>query len=88
MYVILTYDVADPGRLQKTLKYLRRYLNWIQNSAFEGELSVAKLAAMKSGLEKLIDTTEDSVLIWTLRDVKWLERETMGVEKAPISTFI
>ncbi|HMX39907.1 MAG TPA: CRISPR-associated endonuclease Cas2, partial [Saprospiraceae bacterium] len=38
MYVIAVYDVGEK-RVGKMLKLCRRYLNWIQNSVFEGELS-------------------------------------------------
>lgn len=42
MYVILVYDI-DAKRVGKMLKLCRRYLNWIQNSVFEGELTDVKL---------------------------------------------
>jgi CRISPR-associated protein Cas2 len=42
MYVILVYDVGEK-RVGKMLKLCRRYLNWIQNSVFEGEISEVKL---------------------------------------------
>ena len=35
MYVILVYDFGE-RRVGKMLKLCRRYLNWIQNSVFEG----------------------------------------------------
>lgn len=42
MYVILVYDFGE-RRVGKMLKLCRRYLNWIQNSVFEGEISEARL---------------------------------------------
>lgn len=42
MYVILVYDV-DQKRTAKMLKLCRRYLSWIQNSVFEGEISEVQL---------------------------------------------
>ena len=42
MYVILVYDFREK-RVGKMLKLCRRYLNWIQNSVFEGEISEARL---------------------------------------------
>ena len=38
MYVILVYDI-DQKRVGKMLKLCRRYLDWIQNSVFEGEIN-------------------------------------------------
>ena len=42
MYVIAVYDVGQK-RVGKMLKLCRRYLNWIQNSVFEGEITDVKL---------------------------------------------
>ena len=42
MYVILVYDCGEK-RVGKMLKLCRKYLNWIQNSVFEGEISEVKL---------------------------------------------
>lgn len=87
MYVILVYDV-NVERVAKVCKYLKRYLPRVQNSVFEGELSEGKLATMKAGLFKLLDPRTDSVLVWVLRDAKWVERQVMGYEKLPVSNFL
>ena len=42
MYVILVYDCGEK-RVGKMLKLCRKYLNWIQNSVFEGEIIEVKL---------------------------------------------
>ena len=42
MYVILVYDCGEK-RVGKMLKLCRKYLNWIQNSVFEGEITEVKL---------------------------------------------
>ena len=42
MYVILVYDIGEK-RVGKILKLCRKYLNWIQNSVFEGEITDVKL---------------------------------------------
>ena len=65
MYIILVYDIEVP-RVVKVCKYLRQHLNWIQNSVFEGELTKAQLARVKSGLSAIIDTEKDSVIIFQL----------------------
>jgi CRISPR-associated protein Cas2 len=82
MYVILVYDVGEK-RVAKVCKFCRQYLNWVQNSSFEGELSEARFARLKSGLRAIIEPDEDSVLIYTARDERLLSRSVMGVEKAP-----
>ena len=47
MYVILVYDV-DQKRTAKMLKLCRRYLSWIQNSVFEGEISEVQLKQLQT----------------------------------------
>jgi CRISPR-associated protein Cas2 len=80
------YD-AGVERVGRICKHLRRYLPHIQNSVFEGELPESKLAAMTAGLEKLMDTTHDSALLWVMRDVRWTDRKVIGIEKRPVDTF-
>lgn len=87
MFIILVYDVREE-RVGKVCRYLKRYLPRVQNSVFEGELSEAKLAAMKVGLSKCLDMREDSVLLWVLRDAKWADRQIIGNEKLPVSNFL
>ena len=43
-YIILVYDIQQK-RVGQMLKLCRQYLNWIQNSVFEGELSDIWLSA-------------------------------------------
>ncbi|MEM3489884.1 MAG: CRISPR-associated endonuclease Cas2, partial [Nitrososphaerota archaeon] len=40
MYVILAYDIGEE-RVNKVLKICRKYLTWVQNSVFEGDLTEA-----------------------------------------------
>ncbi|MCL6534212.1 MAG: CRISPR-associated endonuclease Cas2 [Armatimonadetes bacterium] len=87
MYVIMVYDV-NTARVQRVLKTGRRYLTWVQNSVFEGEITEAKLARLISSLRKVIDPTEDSVLFYILRTDAYLERRTLGVVKNEPTQFI
>lgn len=87
MFVIIAYDVGEE-RVQKVCKYLRRYLPRVQNSVFEGELSEAKLERMKVGLQKIIRSETDAVLLWAFRDDRWVDRQVMGREKLPVSNVI
>lgn len=82
MYVILVYDIGEE-RVGKACKFCRRYLNWVQNSVFEGELTDARFARMQSGIRSIIEDDEDSVLIYVLRDQKLINKQVMGVEKSP-----
>ncbi len=65
MYVIVTYDVGEK-RINKIRKLLRRYLNWVQNSVFEGELTESKFEKCIHEIRDIIDESEDSVYIYKL----------------------
>jgi CRISPR-associated protein Cas2 len=87
MYVIAVYDVGEK-RVAKMLKLCRRYLNWIQNSVFEGELSELQLRKFEQELRELLVLKEDSVIIFKSREEHWLEKKIIGIEKNKIDIFI
>ena len=80
MYVILVYDIGEK-RVNKVLKTCRKYLNWVQNSVLEGEITKAKLEKLKIELQKIIIKDEDSIIFYILRTKKYYKREIMGKEK-------
>lgn len=86
MYVIAVYDV-DSKRVAKMLKICRKYLNWIQNSVFEGQLSVLDIEKLKHET-KLIMQDRDSLIIFKNRNEKWLTKEVIGMEKSSINNFL
>lgn len=87
MYIILVYDIREK-RVGKMLKLCRKYLNWIQNSVFEGEITTAKLKELKMGIKKIMEVDEDSVIIFSNRLEKWLDKEILGLEKNSVDNFI
>ena len=87
MYVVLVYDV-EQKRVAKALKVCRQYLNWIQNSVFEGDLTEGKLTELKQNLKNILDKKVDSVLIFKVRDQKAFQKEVIGQEKNPLDQFI
>ena len=66
MYVILVYDIGQK-RVGKMLKLCRRYLNWIQNSVFEGEISEVKLKMLLAEANKIMNKQDDSLSIFKRR---------------------
>lgn len=80
LFVILVYDI-NQKRVAKALKISRKYLNWVQNSVFEGEISKANYVKLKKELERLIDPDEDSVIFYTFRTQKYSKREELGLKK-------
>lgn len=87
VYYILTYDITSPKRLPKALKLCRRYLNHVQNSVFEGELTTAQMDRLGAEIKQLIDRKEDSVLIYAARTPEVVERTVIGIEKNEINNF-
>ncbi len=80
MFVILVYDVKEE-RVAKALKICRKYLTWVQNSVFEGEITEAQLRILKDELRKILDENYDSVLIYKFRTKQYYERESIGIDK-------
>jgi CRISPR-associated protein Cas2 len=87
MYVILVYDMGEK-RVGKMLKHCRKYLNWIQNSVFEGEITEVKLKEMVSGAKKIMNEETDSLIMFKSRNEKWLDKEVVGVERMGIDNFL
>ena len=87
MYVIVVYDVNEK-RVAKMLKLCRRYLNWIQNSVLEGEITEVKLQEMVIEARKFMDLKEDSLIIFKSRDQRWLDKEIIGVERMSTDNFL
>ncbi|NCC74404.1 MAG: CRISPR-associated endonuclease Cas2 [Sphingobacteriia bacterium] len=87
MYIILVYDINE-RRVGKMLKLCRQYLNWIQNSVFEGELTEVKLKELILKAKEIMELDEDSLIIFKTRQEKWLEKEIVGVERSGLEQIL
>lgn len=87
MYVILVYDIGEK-RVGKMLKLCRKYLNWIQNSVFEGEITEVKLKELELKAREIMDQEVDSLIIFNTRNEKWLDKRIIGKEKNELDTFL
>jgi CRISPR-associated protein Cas2 len=87
MYVLIVYDV-EVKRISRIHKFLKRYLNWVQNSVFEGEVTESQIEEVKAGLRRLMSNDADSVLIYTARDERWLDKEVLGRERGETSNLL
>ncbi len=87
MYVILVYDI-EQKRVGKMLKLCRQYLNWIQNSVFEGELTDVKLKELSHKAKVIMDKDYDSIIIFKSRQEKWLEKQVIGKEKNELNNIL
>ena len=89
MFVILYYDVGKK-RCVKMLKTCRRYLTWVQNSVFEGEISNANYAMLTNEMEEIISENKDtdSIVVYKFRTLKYLKRELFGADKKDEINFL
>ena len=87
MYVILVYDFGE-RRVAKMLKLCRKYLNWIQNSVFEGEISEVRLKELLFSAKEFMNGMEDSIIIFKGQNHSSLEKEIVGKERCTIDNFL
>jgi len=78
VFVILTYDVGAK-RVSRVMKTCRRYLVHVQNSVFEGTITMARLNALKVELEKKIEKGVDSICIYEFDSIRYSRKEQIGV---------
>jgi CRISPR-associated protein Cas2 len=65
----------------KVLKRSRKYLNWVQNSVLDGEISDVNYEKLKMELRQIIKDDEDSCIFYTFRTTRYSSRESIGVKK-------
>ena len=82
MFVLMVYDV-EVKRVVKVLKIGRKYLEHIQNSVLEGELSSAQYRKLKHEVGEAINPERDSVRFYVLRTTTYLDIEKLGVPSRP-----
>jgi len=87
MYIILVYDIGEK-RVGKMLKLCRQYVNWIQNSVFEGEISEVKLKELIIRAKLIIKPEIDSVIIFNTRQEKWLDKQVIGKERSGLDHIL
>jgi CRISPR-associated protein Cas2 len=87
MYVIIVYDIGEK-RVNVIRKFLLRFLNWIQNSVFEGEITESKLIRIETYLCKKIVKEHDFIKIYSLSSDKYLGIHSLGTPKKVPSNII
>jgi CRISPR-associated protein Cas2 len=75
-------------RVGRMLKLCRKYLHWIQNSVFEGEISEVKLEELKHKAKLLMHEEIDSLIIFKSRDERWLDKEIIGHERSTLDNIL
>ncbi len=87
MYVVLVYDF-NVKRVGKMLKLCRKYLMWIQNSVFEGEISEVKLKELLLQAKSFMDKNEDSIIIFSGISQSTLRKQVVGYERCSTDNFL
>jgi len=88
MFVIVYYDVNEK-RCTKMLKVCRKYLQHVQYSVFEGEITPANFEKMVSELKKImVPEEEDSLVVYKFRSMNYSERLVYGLDKKGDTQFI
>ncbi len=87
MYVILVYDFGEK-RVGKMLKLCRKYLNWIQNSVFEGEISEVRLKWLLVECEKFMKKDEDCLIIFKGLSQMSMDKQIIGKERSSTDNFL
>ena len=70
------------------LKLCRKYLNWIQNSVFEGEITEVKLEELKIQAKAIMEEETDSLIFFKSRNENWLDKEVVGQERSKLDNFL
>lgn len=87
MYVILVYDFGEK-RVGKMLKLCRRYLHWIQNSVFEGEITEVRLKEMLMLADKFMDKSVDSIILFKSEFQREMDKTIIGRECSSVDNFL
>ena len=77
MFIILAYDVKVK-RVQKVRKTVEKYLQPVQRSVFEGEITQRALSKLRRELEGQIECDEDAVIIYCRQFTGELVRMELG----------
>lgn len=91
MYCILVYDIdmnqGGAKASRNVFKTCKKYLTHIQKSVFEGELTELQYAKLHSELSKHIRKDIDSIIVFSSRNERWLEKDFWGMEDDKMSSF-
>ena len=87
MFVIIVYDVSVE-RVGKICQFLRQYLNWVQNSVFEGDLTESEMKQVEFGIKEIINLESDSVIIYSMQTEKFINRTIFGIQKVDTSSIV
>ena len=71
----------ETDKKDRVFKLCKQNLVHIQKSVFEGEISEADLFKLEGSIEKEIDKSTDSVIIFKSRNERWLDKNVIGLQQ-------
>ena len=86
MYVILSYDV-NAKRVAAARKIVKKYLRPVQRSVYEGSITESRLERLKAELLRRLDCAEDSVRVYKLQSLRYVELDQLGVA-SPVDSVV
>ena len=88
MYAIAVYDV-EAKRCPKMLKLCRKFLNHVQYSVFEGEMTESQAERLKIEALRIMRPEEgDSLIIFSAENRKWMGKEIVGADRRSTDSFV
>ena len=87
MYIVIVYDVGVE-RVDEVYHILKRYLQWVQNSVFEGEITLGKIEEVRNLLSDVIDKNKDCIIVYSVNNPKWLEKTVWGRVKGKTDNIL
>ena len=92
MYVILVYDILEIEGNQKvwrrTYKTCKKYLQHVQKSVFEGQLTKSQYMKLKNELTSILRKEYDSCIVYQFRNSLPDKKEFWGNEYDATDSFI
>ena len=86
MFVLIVYD-TEADNCVKLHKCLKKYLNWNQNSVFEGNVTRAQYVKIRDILE-VQRAPKSHIVLYSMENEKLLTREELGDAQGNVSNII
>ncbi|MDD5502974.1 MAG: CRISPR-associated endonuclease Cas2 [Candidatus Thermoplasmatota archaeon] len=86
MFVIIVYD-TEAKNCVKLHKHLKKYLNWNQNSVFEGIVTKSQYFEIKDILDRK-RAEKSHITLYIMENEKLLTREELGEARGNVSNII
>jgi len=83
MEILAMYDIADPKRLRKVEKTMKKFGWRVQKSVFECSLNEAVIEEMKLAVSSIMNLDEDSFKIYPLLNDARIKQTIIGQGEIP-----